>query len=595
MPAPSEPAERLRPSSALALFSAGCAFLMLCSAHRFTTALHYAYLGGFEIIHGRLPYRDFSFLTGPAMIFLQALWFKVTGTTSYLWGYATHAAVLNGLAAVMVAGLAVERTGRERVSLAAGALTSVWFYSVFMAVPWYDHEAHFFLIAALWLMRRSQNGGGRFAAGLLASTSFFCKQSHGAFGLIFLCLYLFVSEGWGAAAAFTAGGTAGVAAWSLGCASIAGWAPFYHDFLYLPLHSGRVSFTHEARFWVLSLPAMLVLLVAPSLKPYRVFAPAVALSAAAIVLQSPLYLVFLAPLALWPWLETVEERALTLALVLIQLDGRLTSNNEIKIYWPFLGVFFALAYRTMDRATARALQSRALQRAKPVSEFVLRRCLWSCWLFMMLWGIRLSYLHKVNSPFPGSTFLAALLFLALAFCLRPERRLWRFTAGFLLISCGLLTRSEWAYLRHLRDPVFMAGYDATKPSRTIDEPVLRGVTMTEGDARGLEAALPALRALPPERKPVFSYCECDILYPLINQPLPPFWWFDPTSTFKPGDGTEEKVISFLEKDHYGTFIWCPVYSSLMEMPKLEQWLKDHTKFEHDYAGYRFYEIEKTHR
>lgn len=574
---PSEPSARLRPSAALALFAAGFAWLLICSAHRFTTALHYAYLGGFEIIHGRLPYRDFEFLTGPALIFLQALWFKLTGTTSYLWGYASHAAVLNGLAAVMTARLALERTGEERPSLAAGALTCVWFYSVFMAVPWYDHEAHFFLIAALWLLRARRSAGARFAAGLLGATSFFCKQSHGAFGLIFLCLYLLVAEGWGAAAAFTAGGTAGVAAWALGCASIAGLAPFYHDFVYLPLHSGRVSFTHEPRFWVLGLPAMLVLFAAKPLKPYRVFLPALALSAAAIAVQSPLFLIFLAPLALWPGLPSTEERALVLALMLIQLDGRLTSNNEIKIYWPFLGVFFALAYRALPK------------------QPVLRRCLWACWAFMMLWGARLSYLHKVKSPFPGSTVLAAGLLALLAYLLRGVRHFKLAVAGLLLISAGLLMRAEVSYVSHLHDPAFMAGYEATRPSRSIDEPALRGVTMTEGDARGLEAALPALRALPPERKPVFSYCECDVIYPLTGQPLPPVWWFDPTSTFKPGDGTEDRVIDFLVKGHYGTFIWCPVYSSLMEMPKLERWLKDHTKFEKDHGGYRFYEIEKTGR
>jgi hypothetical protein len=551
------------------LFLAGVVWLYVCGLHRFTTGLHYAYIGGWEIVHGRLPYRDFEFLTGPALIFIQALFFKLLGT-SYAVGYVSHAALLNGLAAALIYDIMERRLEDRRAAALGASLTVFWYYAVFMAVPWYDHEAHFFILAALWALERRKDPAGRFVAGLLAATSFFCKQSHGAFGLIYLCLYLWTAEGFPAAAQFTAGGTAGVAGWALGCASIAGWAPFYHDFFYLPLHSGRVGFTHSAAFKALFAGLLGGALAWRPLRPYRLFAAPIAFSLAALAVQSPLYLVFLLPLFLWRDLAAVEERALILALVLIQLDGRLTSNNEIKVYWPFLGIFFAYASALLPRRLASI-----------------------CWAFLLLWGARVSYFHKIRSLFPGTTFLFALLALALAVWALRERKKPLAAVVLLAASGALLLRGARTYRAHLADPGAVADYELTRPSRSIDEPALRHVTMTESDARGVTAALAAIRALPPERKPVFLYCECDILYPLIGQPLPPFWWFDPTSTYKPGDGTEDRIIDFLRKDGYGTWVWCPPNTALMEMPKLERWLKDNTKFEHDYDGYRFYEIEKA--
>jgi hypothetical protein len=569
----------------LALFCAGAAFLYACSLHRFTWALHYVYIGGMEVAEGRLPFRDFGYMAGALPLFIQAAFFKLLGP-GYASSYVLHAALLNGLAVVMTADVVLRRTGQALWAAAAGAVCCVWFYALFMAVPWYDHEAHFFLIASVWVLHRWSSSASVVLAGGVAAFSFYCKQSHGAFGLIFLCLYVWTARGFRAAVAYTVGGTAVVLGIAGVFSTFAGWRPFYHDFIYLPTHSERVYFTKQPLFWALGAPLAAILLWAERLKPWRLFAVPLALSAAAVAVVSWQYLVFLLPLALWPWLSSVEERALVLALALIQLDGRLTSHNEIKVYWPFLGLFVAAAAAALAR----------------LGEFPLaalgRRWLWTSWAFLVLWGVRLSYLHKVRSLFPGTTALAAGLLAALAAWTLRERALARrprlLAAGLLLLgSGGLAARCASVYARRLDDPAKVRDLEETRAARRIQEPVLRGVEMAEPEARGVEAVLPKLRALPPESRPVFLYGECDLFYPLIGQPLPRHWWFDPTFSFVPGEAADRAIIDMLEGGRYRTLVFCPGFAEFAEMPGVNRWLAERAEPAGTLEGFRFLRIRDS--
>jgi hypothetical protein len=572
--------EKAKPRlAAFGLFVLGFAYLYAASLHRFTPALQYSWVAGVEILHGRHPYRDYHFLIGPAVPYIQALFFKLLGV-SYALGYVSHAALFNGLACAMTLAVVWLRTRRLDWAAAAGALPIVWFYAVFMATPWYDHEAHAFILASVLVLQWRKTDGWRAVAGALAAVSFFCKQSHGAFGLIFLCFYCLIAWGWRAAAAFTVGGTAGVLAGTAAMAGVVGWDNFWRGFVVVPLTSGRTAFTKLTSFRLLGAGFTALLAWRGGLKPMTLLALPLGFGLAGIAVQSSLYFVFLLPLLLWPWLESDEERALVLSLCLVSLWGRLTSNNEIKVFQPFLGVFFGALCAAIPRMRLR-------------NEALAWRWTWSLWGLLMAWGLRVSYGHKIHDPFPGTKMLFAFFALALVWGLSvdKDKRWWFRGAAAVLTAASfvLQLRVHQTYNRNAADPEYMERFAATKPSRSIDVEGLRRVTMTEPDAAGLERLIPDLRALPESRKPFYAYLECDMLYSLAGQPLPAFWWYDPTSTFRPGDGTEDKLIEEL-RTKYKTFVWCPPYASVDGMPKLTQWINEHTTLEKAYGPYRLHEI-----
>lgn len=127
--------------------------------------------GGWRVFNGQVPYRDFHVIMGPAVFYLQALFFWATGGFSWS-GLLLHVAVVN--AAVIVATYYVSRRwhGRALSTLFAG-LAAVSFYLPY-SYPEYHYTAMFFFLLGLLALEYLATGGGRWRTRMLAAGAGVC-------------------------------------------------------------------------------------------------------------------------------------------------------------------------------------------------------------------------------------------------------------------------------------------------------------------------------------------------------------------------------------------------------------------------------------
>lgn len=514
------------------------AYLYACGTRRFVLDMHYAYYGGYEVLTGRLPYRDFHMAVGPVLFLLQGLFFALFGL-SYTGGYLMHAAVLNAAAACMMFDSAEKLTGKRIVGWLAAAITAVWFYPIYHAAPWYDQEAFFFLIAAVWASLRCVGAGKNEAgwlvgAGLAAATSFFTKQSTGGPGMIFLAAAWVWARGWRRALPLLVGMAAGTAVWTGLCVLWGGWEVFWRRFALYPLASGRLG--AQALHWQFGC--------------------------------------FLLPLILWRAVRAREERGLLVAIALTQLLGRVASQNEIKIFWPFLGLFWAWAWRALQASEER------------------RRTAWLLGAFLLAWGLRLSWSHMRISFFPVSTMLMAALCAGLAVVWRKRR--W--AAEALVLSALLLgVRAGRVWGRNAGDAGLIARRAERMPVFESAEPQLAGANMPKAMAQDIDALLERLKALPLARRPVFFYEECELFYPILGQNAPQKQlWFDTTAMHPRwrSEAVEARLVFELRDSGVKTVVICQEDENrlLDRLPTLKAWLAKSGELESILGQFRVYKI-----
>ncbi len=104
--------------------------------------------GGWRVLGGQLPFRDFSTPSGVTPIVLQALFFKWLGVDWF--SYCLHAAVVNGLFCAVVYGILRALGGGCMLSFLYGLLSGAVFYPP-MGVPYMDQHAFFFGTVAVLL------------------------------------------------------------------------------------------------------------------------------------------------------------------------------------------------------------------------------------------------------------------------------------------------------------------------------------------------------------------------------------------------------------------------------------------------------------
>jgi len=97
--------------------------------------------GGWRILSGQVPFRDYHAPNGFVPAVMQAAWFAVFGVNWF--AYCLHAAVLNGLFAVLVARLLVRLGLNLPAAVVYGALSALVFVPP-MGVPYMDQYAFFF-------------------------------------------------------------------------------------------------------------------------------------------------------------------------------------------------------------------------------------------------------------------------------------------------------------------------------------------------------------------------------------------------------------------------------------------------------------------
>lgn len=153
-----------------------------------------AFDGGWRILSGQVPFKDFDLPGGLVVIYLQAFFFKVFGVSfsSYLF----HSSLFNGAFAVMVFSILRKSGLSPWFSAFYGASSAVLFYPA-MGWPSWDHHSFFFLAAAAFFLFFNQTESGyRAFAGLCCLVlAFLSKQIPAVLGILsFLVLYVFAEK-----------------------------------------------------------------------------------------------------------------------------------------------------------------------------------------------------------------------------------------------------------------------------------------------------------------------------------------------------------------------------------------------------------------
>jgi hypothetical protein len=104
--------------------------------------------GGWRIISGQVPFRDFSAPNNVVPIVIQGLFFKVLGVNWF--AYCLHAAIFNGLFCLLTFSFLRLMGGSTWVSAFYAFLSGVIFYPP-LGVPFMDQHAFFFVLLTLWL------------------------------------------------------------------------------------------------------------------------------------------------------------------------------------------------------------------------------------------------------------------------------------------------------------------------------------------------------------------------------------------------------------------------------------------------------------
>lgn len=132
--------------------------------------------GGYRVLRGQVPFRDFVLPVGPLAVWLQGALFALFGVS---WrGYLLSAALVSAVA-VVVSFLLARRlvSGGRWWPLLAAAGTGAWFLAP-SGTPWMDAPAYLLVLLALLALLR--DGGGLVsdgAAGALVLAAFLCKQN----------------------------------------------------------------------------------------------------------------------------------------------------------------------------------------------------------------------------------------------------------------------------------------------------------------------------------------------------------------------------------------------------------------------------------
>ena len=102
--------------------------------------------GGWRLLNGQIPYRDFTTPAGLVPIALQAVFFRCFGVSWF--AYCLHAAVMNGLFCVLAFRLLARLDAGMPAAAFYALLSGVVFYPPF-GVPYMDQHAFFFSLATV--------------------------------------------------------------------------------------------------------------------------------------------------------------------------------------------------------------------------------------------------------------------------------------------------------------------------------------------------------------------------------------------------------------------------------------------------------------
>lgn len=151
--------------------------------------------GAWRLMQGQTYFSDFSTPNGFVPIIFQTLFFKLLGVNWF--AYCLHAAVFNGLFALLANGILRLAGGPRWLSAGYALMSAVVFYPP-MGVPYMDQHAFFFVLLGVWIAMLASQKRGRPQFWLISSLpavamlAVLSKQSPGIFAvplsaLVLLC------------------------------------------------------------------------------------------------------------------------------------------------------------------------------------------------------------------------------------------------------------------------------------------------------------------------------------------------------------------------------------------------------------------------
>ncbi len=290
--------------------------------------------GGYRVLLGQVPFKDFVAPVGPMVFWLQAVFFRLLHV-NYA-AYVAHAAFVNAAASVLAMVLIRMMYPEEKVvSYIVGVLTAAWFYAPF-GTPWFEQTAFFFFLLGYTAMAAAARNGNRsqwlaFLGGVSGTLAFLSKQNAGALSIAAMFLFPALAPRVEKRKRLLVWYFAGLA---VTAAAFAGWLSsesspglFVRHFFEIPLRAG------ESRILGLGWFSLIL----RDMLHYDVVA----------VLSGLSFIV--AGVHLWFHREDGETLGLWAAVTVIVLAVfqpvfASTSRNQLENMYPFAGLIFPMAF-----------------------------------------------------------------------------------------------------------------------------------------------------------------------------------------------------------------------------------------------------------
>lgn len=152
------------------------------------------YGGGYKVMNGLVPFKDYWLTTGPLMDYLSSLFFMINGVN---WSsYIFHSSSMNALAAIFSYFFLIKLGLNKNYSFVYALGFSILMYPP-VGVPFVDHHSTILTVFAFYLVviaQKTRNFSYLIFVPLFLILAFLCKQTPASYGIIsifFIILMMF--------------------------------------------------------------------------------------------------------------------------------------------------------------------------------------------------------------------------------------------------------------------------------------------------------------------------------------------------------------------------------------------------------------------
>jgi len=554
--------------------------------------------GGWRILQGQVPFRDFFLPHGPLSMWIQALAFRLFGVSYQV--YALTASAMNVAGALLA--YATFRTlvpEKKWPAWAAGLLTGSWFYAP-MGTTYIEQTGFLFLWAAVFAVVRGLRENARFrsgwmaGAGLALAAAILAKTNTGILAApsLFLMPALLrrrpAKEIVGDALAMGAGLAMGLGLFVLWLALASDPAAFHRHVVEIAGREGRKRILENKEFYFI----VCSLFNGKGNDLVRL------LTVCAYVLMGLGWL-----LALGPWRGSASSRLRSLASlgllwVAYQQVFGVTSNNNGINEQPFLGLIFVCACLVVSEIAASVSPQRRMEEIPSFFRKIATLLLTGAAVFTVFFyvkGIR----GMGNYDFGLGIFLALGILLA---AISPAgggmgpARILRWIGGTILGTLFLI--GSWgSYFRQAQDFFhFNTRYVAHR-----EIPMLRGLAWADGvsdDAREMHPTWDELRrtwqVLKDAPGRFYLLGNHTILYAATGRPsLGPLSWFFKGLTYSQvyDPGLDARFAALVDRPEVTYFVTEEDFGlkyKLQDFPQLDRVLRDQYRSEQKIGPFHLY-------